>query len=185
MTQKVFALDTQAGVQRDGTVFDRNFYNDGRWVRFQRSRPRKILGYREITASLAGPSRGIYVNPQNAFSYVYSGYSDGLQLLPINNAGIGSSLQDYTLTGFTANANNLWQFDSLFDSQVTGYETLLAHAGQNLSDINSQVNTPVLGGSTSGTTLAPIGTFTATAATINTNTTMCISNAINAVKPPV
>jgi hypothetical protein len=175
MTQKVFALDTQAGVQRDGTVFDRNFYNDGRWVRFQRTRPRKILGYREITANLAGPSRGIYVNPQNAFSYVYSGYSDGLQVLPINNDGVGSALQDYTLTGFTASANNLWQFDSLFDSQGTGYETLLAHPGQNLADINSQVNTPVLGGSTSGTSLSPIGVFTATATTVNTSATITLS----------
>ena len=96
MTAKVFALDTQAGVQRDGTVFDRTFYSDGRWVRFQRTRPRKILGYREIIANLAGPSRGIYVNPQNAFSFVYSGYNDGLQVLPINDNGVGSALQDFT-----------------------------------------------------------------------------------------
>jgi hypothetical protein len=163
MTAKVFALDTQPGVQRDGTVFDRNFYTDGRWVRFQRLRPRKILGYREIINNLAGPSRGIYVNPQNAFSYVYSGYSDGLQVLPINNNGVGSALQDFTLTGFTANADNLWQFDSLFDSQGTGYETLLAHPGRNLSDINNSVNTPVLGGAVTGTTVSPIGVFTATA----------------------
>ena len=33
MTQKVFALDTKPGVQRDGTLFDKQFYNDGRWVR--------------------------------------------------------------------------------------------------------------------------------------------------------
>jgi len=163
MTAKVFALDTQPGIQRDGTVFDRNFYTDGRWVRFQRMRPRKMLGYRQIIANLAGPSRGIYVNPQNAFSYVYSGYSDGLQVLPIDNNGVGSALSDFTLTGFTPSANNLWQFDSLFDSNGTGIETLLAHPGQNLSDINSQVNTPVLGGSISGTTAAPIGVFTAVA----------------------
>lgn len=160
MTQKVFALDTQPGVQRDGTVFDKMFYNDGRWVRFQRGRPRKILGYRQIISNLAGPSRGIYVNPQNAFSYVYSGYSDGLQVLPIDNNGVGSALQDFTLSGFTPSPNNLWQFDSLFDSQGTGYETLLAHPGQNLADINSSINTPVLGGDVAGTTMSPVGVFT-------------------------
>jgi len=175
MTAKVFALDTQAGVQRDGTVFDRNFYNDGRWVRFQRMRPRKILGYRQIIATLAGPSRGIYVNPQNAFSYVYSGYSDGLQVLPIDNNGIGSALSDFTLSGFTPSVNNLWQFDSLFDAQGTGYETLLAHPGQNLADINSSVNTPVLGGAVTGTTMSPIGVFTATATTVNTSATITLS----------
>jgi hypothetical protein len=177
MTQKVFALDTQAGVQRDGTVFDRMFYNDGRWVRFQRGRPRKILGYRQIIANLAGPSRGIYVNPQGAFSYVYSGYNDGLQVLPIDNNGIGSGLTDFTLTGFTPSVNNLWQFDSLFDSQGSGNEILLAHPGQNLADINSAVNTPVLGGNLTGTTLSPIGVFTATATTVNGNTTITLSAA--------
>jgi hypothetical protein len=177
MTQKVFALDTRPGIQRDGTVFDRDFYQDGRWVRFQRGRPRKILGYRQIIATLAGPSRGIYVNPQNAFSYVYSGYSDGLQVLPIDNNGVGSALSDFTLTGFTPSVNNLWQFDSLFDAQGTGYETLLAHPGQNLADINSQINTPVLGGSVTGTSLSPIGVFTATATTVNTNATITLSAA--------
>jgi len=177
MTQKVFALDTQAGVQRDGTVFDRMFYNDGRWVRFQRGRPRKILGYRQIIANLAGPSRGIYVNPQGAFSYVYSGYNDGLQVLPIDNNGIGSGLTDFTLTGFTPSVNNLWQFDSLFDSQGSGNEILLAHPGQNLADINSAVNTPILGGNLTGTTLSPIGVFTATATTVNGNTTITLSAA--------
>ena len=177
MTAKVFALDTQAGVQRDGTIFDRNFYNDGRWVRFQRMRPRKILGYRQIIATLAGPSRGIYVNPQNAFSYVYSGYSDGLQVLPIDNNGVGSALSDFTLTGFTPSVNNLWQFDSLFDAQGSGNEVLLAHAGQNLADINNSVNTPVLFGNVTGTTMAPLGVFTATATTVNTSTTITLSAA--------
>jgi hypothetical protein len=177
MTAKVFALDTQAGVQRDGTVFDRTFYSDGRWVRFQRTRPRKILGYREIIADLAGPSRGIYVNPQNAFSYVYSGYNDGLQVLPINDNGVGSALQNFTLTGFVANVNNLWQFDSLFDAQGSGNELLVAHAGQNLSDINNSVNTKVLGGDVAGTTMSPLGVFTATATTVNGNTTITLSAA--------
>jgi len=62
MTKKVFAIDTQPGVQRDGTIFDMNFYTDGRWVRFQRGRPRKIGGYRAITEEAHGYSRGIYVN---------------------------------------------------------------------------------------------------------------------------
>ena len=51
MTAKVFAIDTLPGIQRDGTYFDKNFYTNGRWVRFQRGRPRKILGYRAITTT--------------------------------------------------------------------------------------------------------------------------------------
>ena len=49
MTAKVFALDTKAGIQRDGTIFDKEFYSDGQWVRFQRGRPRKMGGYSAIT----------------------------------------------------------------------------------------------------------------------------------------
>lgn len=170
MTAKVFALDTQPGIQRDGTIFDKNFYNSGRWVRFQRARPRKILGFREISAILAGPSRGIYVNPQNNFNYVFNGYADGLQVLPITNTGVGSGLLDFTLSEFTPSANNLWQFDSLFDAQGTGNETILAHPGLNLSDINNSTNTPVLGGDITGTTASPIGVFTDTGGCSNADT---------------
>ena len=77
MTSKVFALDTKPGIQRDGTVFDKEFYNDGQWVRFQRGRPRKMLGYRQITNQMSGPSRGIWVNSQNNFTSIFSGYNNG------------------------------------------------------------------------------------------------------------
>ena len=175
MTQKVFALDTKPGIQRDGTVFDKEFYNDGRWVRFQRGRPRKIAGYREIVSDMAGPSRGIYVIPENNFNNIYNGYSDGLQLIPINNVGIGSGVTDMTLTDFTPNANNLWQFDSLFDSSGSGDELIVCHPGQNLALIDSSVNTPVLAGSTSGTNFSAIGVFTL-AATLNSTTTVTVAS---------
>ena len=173
MTAKVFAIDAVAGVQRDGTVFDRNFYTTGKWVRFQRGRPRKIFGYRQIVGNLAGPSRGIYVNPQNAYNNVYSGYSDGLQLLPVNNNGVGSALSDITLSNFTPNALNVWQFDTYTDTNGTGNQLLLAHPGQNLADINSSTNTPVLGNVIGTTTASAIGVFTI-AATLNSTTTVTV-----------
>ena len=175
MTKKVFGIDTQPGIQRDGTVLDKNFYSDGRWVRFQRARPRKIAGYREIVSNLAGPSRGIFVNPVTTFNYVFSGYSDGLQVVPINNSGTGSGLLDFTLTGFTPSADNLWQFDVEFDSGGSNLELLLAHPGQNLSDINNDINTPVLAGDVTGTTASPIGIFTTTGDTAS-STTVTLTN---------
>ena len=181
MTKKVFALDTKPGVQRDGTVFDKQFYNDGRWVRFQRGRPRKIGGFREIVDDLAGPSRGIYLNPQQNFNNVFSGYSSGLQLLPINNSGTGSGITDMTLTGFTANANNLWQFDTFYDVSGSGNNLLLAHPGQNLVLIDNNVNTQVLGGDITSTSMAPIGVFTQVAATITSgspNITLSTANVL-------
>jgi hypothetical protein len=174
MTKKVFALDTKAGIQRDGTVFDKEFYNDGRWVRFQRGRPRKMGGYREIVNDLAGPSRGVYLNPQQNFNNVFNGFSGGLQVLPINNSGVGSGITDFTLTGFTANADNLWQFDTFFDVSGSGDNLLLGHPGQNLTLIDNNINTKVLGGSITGTSLSPIGVFTESVY-LNSTTTMYLS----------
>ena len=161
MTQKVFALDTQAGIQRDGTIFDRQFYVDGRWVRFQRGRPRKMFGYRSISGKLQGPSRGIWVNAQNGFNYVFNGYASGLQVLTIDDFGVGAGIANFTLSGFTADPKNLWQFDGFYD--VTGgVPSLVAHPGQNLTAIDSTINTPVLIGDINGTTMGPIGVFSAT-----------------------
>ena len=99
MTKKVFALDTKPGIQRDGTYFDKDFYTDGKWVRFQRGRPRKVLGYRAITNNVKGLSRGIYVNSEDGINRVFNGYSDGLQTLSIDNNGIGAGLVDYSFGG--------------------------------------------------------------------------------------
>lgn len=175
MTKKVFALDTQPGIQRDGTVFDKQFYNDGRWVRFQRGRPRKVGGYREIVSNLAGISRGIFVNPQQGFNIVFSGYSDGLQKLPIDNNGIGAGVVNFTLSYFTPNVNNLWQFDGFFDVGGAGVSLMLAHPGQNLSLIDNNTDTPVLAGATSGSTMTRVGVFTDSATTVNTSTTITLA----------
>lgn len=177
MTKKVFALDTKPGVQRDGTVFDKTFYTNGRWVRFQRGRPRKVGGYRQITDAIAGPSRGIYVNPQNNFNDVFNGFSGGLQKLPINNVGVGSGISNFTLSDFTESVYNQWMFDGFFDVSGSGNSLLLGHPGQNLSLIDNTTNTPVLAGSISGLTMSQIGVFTDSVTTVNTSTTITLGAA--------
>jgi hypothetical protein len=167
MTQKVFALDTLAGIQRDGTVFDKQYYNDGRWVRFQRGRPRKVGGYRVIANELLGPSRGVWVNPQNGFNFVFSGYSSGLQELIIDDNGVGAGVNNFTLSNFTATSTNLWQFDGFYDVAGAGVNSLLAHPGQNLVAIDNTINSPVLIGDINGTTMSQIGVFTDSVTTTN------------------
>jgi hypothetical protein len=174
MTKKVFALDTKAGVQRDGTTFDADSYADGRWVRFQRARPRKIGGYRQITGGISGPSRGIYVNPQQSFNNVFNGHSKGLQVIPIDNNGVGAGVTDMTLSNFTSSDNNLWQFDTFYDVSGSGDNLLLAHPGQSLTLIDNNVNTPVLGGNITGTSLSAIGVFSLSVF-LNSTTTMYLS----------
>jgi len=159
MTAKVFQADTKAGVQRDGTVFDMNFYTAGKWVRFQRGRPRKVGGYAVMSDQLSGPSRGVWVNPNNGFNQIFSGYNNGLQALSVDNNGAGAGVTNYTLNNFTASNLNLWQFDGFYDVGGSGVGSILAHPGQNLGQIDAITNTPVLIGDINGTSLSQIGTF--------------------------
>jgi hypothetical protein len=249
MTKKVFTIDTLPGIQRDGTVFDMNFYTDGQWVRFQRGRPRKIGGYRAITNNLHGYSRGLYLTSANNLNTVYNGYNNGLETLNIDNNGVGAginaiklsgpvstlislvggsgytagtyanvaltggsgtlarativvaagavttvtitvsginyavgdtlsaatadigttgsgfSIKVGTVTSFTASDLNMWQFDSITDTSGNANTLLLAHPGQNLTAIDSSVNTPVLQGAITGTTMSPLGVFSITGCT--------------------
>ena len=174
MTAKVFALDTKPGIQRDGTTFDKDFYVDGQWVRFQRGRPRKVGGYAVISSQLNGPSRGVWVNPNNGFNQIFSGYSGGLQALTVDNNGVGAGVTDYTLSNFTASANNLWQFDGFYDISGSGGASILAHPGQNLVQTDSTTNTPVLIGDINGTSLSQIGTFQNTTSFLNSTTAVTI-----------
>ena len=241
MTKKVFALDTKSGIQRDGTVLDKQFYVDGQWVRFQRGRPRKIGGYREMTNQFDGYSRGIYVDSQDGTNRIFNGYENGIQRFECDSNGIGSGITEYQfggpilttsnlvggsaytngtyttvpLTGgsgtgaeatvivsgnavttvtittegnsyligdtlsaasasiggtgsgfsvkvatvdsnFSANAQNLWQFDGFFDATGGNNNLILAHPGRNLNLIDNTINTAVLAGSPSGGVMYPL-----------------------------
>lgn len=167
MTERVFSIDTLPGIQRDGTVLDRSYYNDGQWVRFQRGRPRKIGGYRVTSNKLSGPSRGIWVNALNSINYVFNGYNDGLQRFQVDDSGVGSGFVQIALSNFTASDLNLWQFDGFFDVAGSGSSTLVAHPGQNLATIDSTANTPVLIGDAVGSSMSQIGVFTDSVTTVS------------------
>ena len=151
MTSKVVSMEIPAGIQRDGTVFDSPCYVDGKWVRFQRGRPRKIGGYDGIFLNATGISRGMAMTAVGGFNYVVSGYNNGLQQwVTDTDGGVGSGPYNYTLNNFTASDDNLWQFDIAYDSTGNNTNNLVAHPGQNLSYITSTVNTPVLYGTFPG-----------------------------------
>ena len=183
MTKKVFALDTKSGIQRDGTVLDKQFYNDGEWVRFQRGRPRKVGGYRQMTNQITGYSRGIYLDSENGVNRVFNGYSGGLQRFECDNNGIGSGITDYTFAShFAASDKNLWQFDGFFDATGGNNNLLLAHPGVNLSAIDNTINTTVLAGDPAGTTMSPLRD---TQGTAPTNDYIDVSGGVVALHPYV
>ena len=182
MTSKVIALRIPPGIQRDGTQFDSTIFVDGKWMRFQRGRPRKMGGYKGVFLNATGVSRGMAMTSTGGFNYVVSGYSSNLeQWITDMDDGVGSGPYQYTLSDFTVNANNLWQFDIAYDSTGSSTNNLIAHPGLNLNDITNNINTPVLRGvfpgSSGSLTMAKVGTFTAAATTSSTTAlTLAASN---------
>ena len=162
MTAKVISLNIKPGIQRDGTEFDAPVFVDGKWVRFQRGRPRKIGGYKGIFQNASGISRGMILNSENGLNYIYSGYSDGLQEWQTDDDdGVGSGPTNISLSNFTADPTNLWQMDIGFDSGGSGNQTLVAHPGLNLTHIDNTLNTPVLIGDFPNGSMSQVGVFTA------------------------
>ena len=177
MTANVISLNIAAGIQKDGTVFDSPMYVDGRWVRFQRGRPRKMGGYRSIFINVPSISRGMIMQSQTGLNYVYSGFFDSLKYWQTDdNNGVGSGPTSVTVNNFTSSTNNLWQFDIGYDYNGTGALQLIAHPGQNLLNIDSTAETPVLTGSFPGGTLSKVGVFTAVGNLSGTTITIASEN---------
>jgi len=171
MTAKVIQLQVKPGIQRDGTLFAASTYVDGEWVRFQNALPRKMGGYKGVFLNAESIPRGMTMTSEDGLNYVVAGFYDGLQQWTTDNDdGIGFGPVDFTLSGFTTNANNLWQFDIGYDSSGGAVNNLIAHPGQNLSAIDSTVNTKPLIGDFTGTTLAPVGVFTVASSYLNGST---------------
>ena len=184
MTAKVVTLQVGAGIQRDGTTFAAPSYVDGKWVRFQYARPKKIGGYNGIFLNATGISRGMIMSADNGINYVISGYSGGVERWTTDNDdGIGSGPTAFSITGFTSSPKNLWQFDIGYDPLGNGKNNLIAHPGQNLTDISSTVNTRPLLGEFTGTTLSPVGVFTAVGTTTNGSPTVTFAATYAAMGP--
>lgn len=147
----VIGSNCKPGIQRDGTIRAGDGYVDGRWMRFQRGKPRKMGGFRQLTSNLTGIQRGIFYTVRNGFTYIHVGAQATLERLTIqNNSGVVSGVNDRTPAGFTSSANYVWQFDSMFDGG--GTDTLLfAHAGANLSELGSAAVSSVVAGDIYGT----------------------------------
>lgn len=88
---QIYTLAVQAGIKRDGTVFQSREYSDGEWCRFQRGMPKKIGGYREMFGSFRGIARGMISNSYDGVNYIFTGNQDGIDVFTTGTSfGIGS-----------------------------------------------------------------------------------------------
>ena len=104
-------------------------------------------------------------------NYAYSG-SFTFSSATIGGTGSGFSGVISSVTFYTPSTKTLWQFDTGYDPYGNGQNNLIAHPGNNLEHIDSTTNTRPLIGAFTGTTLSPVGVFTATGTTTATSTSV-------------
>ena len=167
MVASVVVLKSGAGIKRDGTVFEGDFYVDGAWVRFQRGLPRKIWGYRAISLYLPQVVHGLSTFVQNQLVYTHAGSRDTVKRFTINSSFIPSIVSDRTpvavgavgtvvLTGGAAGS-----VDSVTVNGVTITSGFVAFsvdlpttAAAVAANINAYTSTPEYVATSVGTTIA-------------------------------
>jgi len=152
MPESTLVLKSLAGIKRDGTKFDGDFYTDGQWVRFQRGLPRKILGYRSINKYLTEISRGFNSFTQQSIQYCHSAGASTVERFTIDATKNSSVISNRTPTGVAA----------------TGRVTLTGGGAGSVNSITVNGVT-ITSGSVAFTTDLPT-TATAVAANINAYT---------------
>jgi hypothetical protein len=151
MPTKIYPIASTPGVKRDGTDLEGNWYADVQHCRFQRGKPKKMGGYRKISDRFNGPSTALYVSASNGVNTITNGYSAGVEYVQVDAEGFGAGIVDRTPVGFTSNAANRWQFDSMWDA--AGANTLLiGHAAPNGVNIDNSVAAPVYAGNINAST---------------------------------
>lgn len=150
-------IRSRPGINRDNTVFSSDYHSDGLWVRWDDcgdGSAQKIGGLQAKTNYIVNVPRGLDVFPSGGLNYIHVGSQSALQVLTIAQSnGVATLPALRTPAGFVASANNLWQMDQMYNT-ASATPVLLAHAGQNLVDIDSATTSPVNYGTT--TTLAPL-----------------------------
>lgn len=147
------------GIQRDGTKLDSPVYTDGEWVRFQRGRPRKMGGYSRISDSINGPVYGIHVWTRQDTNLIATFSGSGVEQVQVDNQFVGAAIYDRTPTAWLNNGNVVWQYTTLYDSAANSEKVLLiAHAGNNLKNIDDDTPTDIYYADVSDTSkLVPMG----------------------------
>jgi len=152
MTAKVITINTQPGIRRDGTTLDGDQYSDGLWVRFQRGRPRKLAGYNRISNQIKGPTRGMFVDSTNGINNIFTSWSGGIQVIGVDNNGVGAGVSNFTFTGPVLTLNTLVGGTGYTNGSYTNV-SLTGGSG-----IGATANITVAGGAVTVVTLVNAGT---------------------------
>lgn len=145
MSTNVIVLNSEPGIQRDGTLYDTKNYIDGQWVRFYRGRPRKMGGYKLIEQGSSTIIRTVYNydNPTTSSTVdTYLGREDsiGYERFDYNGASV-SGFVNRTPADYIPNINNLWTFDVFIETDLN--PLIVSHVAPNANDMNNSTLGPV------------------------------------------
>jgi len=156
-------LKSLAGIKRDGTRFEGDYYVDGQWVRWQRGLPRKIGGYTVVNRYLSEISRGVKTFTENGLTYFHSGSAGTVERFTLDATGNSSITTARTPSTLAVNDDNLWQFDVIYDTQsIPAANMLVAQVAPNAGCLcNTDGGQIFIGPMTGTTALTEITTFPA------------------------
>jgi hypothetical protein len=150
--KQLVPISNSPGVQRDGTDFDTDAWIDSQWVRFQRGRPKKMGGYRQVVNNVTAPVRAVMSWSRQTLNALYSFSTSKAEMVLVDSNGVGNDIVDRTPVGFTANDNYIWTVTTMFDAAAGSNKTLvLAHASQSMANIDDNTLTDVYSGDSAGT----------------------------------
>ena len=127
-------------------------------------------GYQAVTTTVPELARGMTSFSANGERYLHIGGASQISQYIVSSAGTLSAQNIRTPAGFVPDAQHLWQFDHFYDA-VAIVTDVVAHAGMNLTNIDSTAESPVY-----------IGTVTATAILID-STFISVSGGIVTLGP--
>lgn len=151
MPVSTMILKSDPGIKRDGTKFDGNFYTDGQWVRFQRGLPRKIGGYKVVTANLPEKSAGFTNYTQENTVYCHSGSANKLYAFTMDTNANCSIVYDRTPAALTTNSANKWMFDYQYHASSLG-TYIIAQVAPNQNNITNTAGGQIFVGNVDDTT---------------------------------
>lgn len=135
-------ISSRPGIQRDGTLLAGEGYVDGEWVRFQRGLPRKIGGYRQVTATLPETPYGMRADLNGGAVYAHIGSASYLTQVITDSQGVFTNLFDRTPAGFAPASDHIWNLDTYVET-LGGTLQIVGCALGNLVDIGDNTEKPI------------------------------------------
>ena len=141
--RRIEQINGKPGYSRDGTALDSQTYLSGQWTRFQRGRPKKMGGWKEVSNNLPNIIRGANVGSRDGLDYLY-GFARNKAWLSVTNPLVTTSVAvDATLPDLPDEDAYTFQSDFIYDTTGSGIVNILLHAGRNVAAIDDRTNSPV------------------------------------------